>query len=92
MELMDVGEVRRVRVSQGGGVVQPGTCDKAARTDFVQSQIQDTEGFILFKETIKKKKKKVAVHLSCASRPLAVSISQPGGGSLSENEALAERD
>lgn len=91
MELMDVGEVRRVRVSQGGGVVQPGTCGKAARTDFVQSQIQDTEGFILFKETIKKKKK-VAVHLSSASRPLAVSISQPGGGSLSENEALAERD
>lgn len=57
MELMDVGEVRRVRVSQGGRVVQPGTCGKAARTDFVQSQIQDTEGFILFKETIKKKKK-----------------------------------
>lgn len=90
MELMDVGEERRVRVSQGGGVVQPGTCGKAARTDFIQSQIQDTGGFILFKETIKKKK--VAVHLSSASRPVAVSISQPGGGSLSENEALAERD
>lgn len=47
--------------------------------------------FRIFKETIKKNVV-VVVHLCSTARPLPATISQPGGGSLSENEALAERD
>lgn len=50
-----------------------------------------TDSFRLFKET-SKKKKTLVVHPCSIARPLASSISQPGGGSLSENEALVERD
>lgn len=88
MELMDVGVVRQG--SQGLCGLARAAGQRGPTFDQAKSKTPKVLGYL--KKQLKKKKKLVVVHPSSAGRPLAASISQPGGGSLSENEALAERD